>query len=298
MKINRTIKHESEGDTAVALGFFDGVHVAHQKIINTTISYRRTKRLIPTVLTFQIDTSIPHKRNVKYILSDQSKLDIFERHGVEQVYIPPFSELSELSSTEFFNEILLKRLKAKVIVCGYDYTFGKDATGNTDELMDLCVQNNIELVIANPTKANNMIVSSTAIRQSLENGNLKLANDLLGYNYFIKGVVCHGNHLGRALGFPTANIEFADNQIIPKFGVYRTIVYIGAKIYRGLTNVGVKPTIEGERKPLAETFILGLDEDLYGQVITLSFSSMIREEKKFESIEELKKQMQEDLNQL
>ncbi len=295
MKINQTIEQESEGNTAVALGFFDGVHLAHQKIINTTVSYRKTSDLIPTVFTFKMDSTIPNKRNVQFILSDQSKLEVFERHGVEQVYIPPFSELVELSSTEFFYEVLIKKLKAKVIVCGFDYTYGKGATGNTDELMELCIQNKIELIVMNPMKADNMIVSSTAIRQGLEAGNIKLVNRLLGASYFIKGTVSHGNHLGKKLGFPTANIAFEKDQIVPKFGVYSTVVYIGSKIYRGLTNVGVKPTIEGERAPLAETYIVGLNEDIYGQVVALSFVSMIRDEKKFDSIDALKRAMQEDL---
>lgn len=298
MKINRTIKEQSEGYTAVALGFFDGVHLAHQKIIQTTVKFRKTRRLIPTVFTFKIDTSIPNKRNVKYILSDESKIEIFKKHGVEQVYIPPFSELADISSTDFFYEVLLKKFKAKVIICGYDYTYGKGAKGSIDELMELCVQNNIELVVVNPMQADNVIVSSSLIRDFLVNGELKRANTLLGYNYFIKGVVCYGNQLGRTIGFPTANISLDENQIIPKYGVYRTIVYVDDRVFLGLTNVGVKPTIKGERSPIAETYILGLDENLYGKTLTLSFSSMIREEKKFDSIDELKKALEQDLENI
>lgn len=298
MKVITTIRQRGDAEAAVALGFFDGVHIAHQKIINTVVSYRRTKSLVPTVMTFELDIEPENKKGKNFILPNNIKYEIFARHGIEQVYSPNFSEIMSLSAESFFYDVLLDKLRAKILVCGYNYTFGNNASGNTDDLMKLCIKNNVELQIVNPIKVGDEIVSSTSIRKALSNGNIEKVTKMLASNYFIKGAVVKGKQLGRALGFPTANIEFLDNQVIPKYGVYKTLVYIGSRIYAGLTNVGMKPTVGGTDKPISETYILDFDADIYGEVVVIGFVKMLREEKQFSSIEELKLAMIEDLRQI
>lgn len=295
LKILKTLE-KSQEKTAVALGIFNGVHSAHQQIINTTVSHRRLSNLMPTVFTFNANSVFPNKLDAKVILTDKIKLEVLHRHGIEQVYMTKFEDVRGLTPREFFEKIIVDKLNAKALFCGYNYTFGKDAKGTTDELMDFCDEYGIELEIANPYKKNGVLVSSTVIRECLrEEGNMKFVNELLGYTYFIKTPVVHGLKLGRTIGFPTINQTFDDNQVIPKFGVYRTVLYIGDEIYKGLTNVGVKPTIDGERKPLAETYIIGLNRDLYGELVVVAFLERLRDEEKFNNLEELKDAIKADL---
>jgi len=296
MYIYRELK-ESQHETTVALGYFDGVHMAHQKVIKKMIE-QIIYQLFPTVLTFKADVEFPNKKGLKTILSDRAKLDMFTKLAVMQTYIIPFSEVINLSPNEFFYKILVEKLKAKAIVCGYDYTFGKNAMGDTDLLSELCEKNKIRLIVVNPCLKNGELISATQIREYISSGEIKLANELLGYTYYINGEVVHGNNLGKTLGFPTANMEFEEVQVVPKFGVYETNTFINRKIYKSITNVGVKPTIKGERKPLAETHIIGLDREIYGEEITVSFTRMIRPEQKFESIEKLKQAIAQDISNI
>lgn len=293
MKLYRSLEM-SAGPTAVALGYFDGVHLAHQQVIKIATAHKKDD-LIPTVLTFRMDQAIPKKAGLKEILTDEEKIDVLDKFGVEQVYIPLFSQMVDYDATDFFNEVLVKRLQAKVLVCGFDYAFGKNAQGNVALLQKLCNQNDIQLVVIEPYELDGQLVSSTHIRELLLEGNIEETNRMLGYSYFMKGQVTYGNQIGKTLGFPTANIKLSEKLVLPKFGVYETRTLIDNVTYKSITNVGVKPTIDGERSPLSETHILGLSDNLYQKDITIFFIRLLREEQKFASLDELKAAIQKDI---
>lgn len=298
MEVNRSLVR-SENKTAIALGYFDGVHLAHMQVINKAVGFKVSKGLLPTVFSFTLDNINPRKGDIKSILNERTKLEMFQRFGVKLVYMPNFSDLIEMSAEDFLKDVLLGTLNAGALVCGYDYTFGKNAKGDTDMLADFCAENNIELCMINPMQKNGEVISSTKIRKLIEEGRIVEANDMLGYSYFIKAPVERGNQLGRNLGFPTMNQSLDSNQVTPKLGVYHSTVYIDEKIYKGVTNIGIKPTIEqANRKISVETHVVGLDDEVYDKVVVVSLNKFMRPEERFESLDELQKAMKGDLDQL
>lgn len=287
----------SNDKTAVALGYFDGVHLAHLQVINKVVSLKNILGTVPTVLTFSMDTKVPGKGYIQNILTDTTKLDMLEKYGVKKTYMPLFSSIESLSAEEFL-KIIVDKLQAKAIVCGYDYTFGHKGLGDVDMLSDLCEKHGIELFVINPVQRLGEIVSSTKIRALITQGKMHEANNLLGYVYFIRTPVIHGRKIGRELGFPTINQYFDDTQVIPKFGVYRSTVYIGDQAYKGITNVGIRPTFTGGDAVTVETHIIGLNHEVYNEVVITSFNDFLREERKFESPDALKDAIKEDIDRL
>lgn len=286
-----------EKPTAVALGLFDGVHIAHAQVIRAV-----TNKLpfVPAVLTFRIDAQFeqmpPNKQGIRTILTDEQKLEQFERLGVEQVWMPEFSELADLTPEAFFNDVLLGRLHAAALSCGYDYSFGKHAAGQVGLLHSLCEQNGVALSVLPAFDRNHTLVSSTAVRNCLMSGDIPTANALLGYPYYLLGEVVHGRSLGKTLGFPTLNQLFAPNQLVPRYGVYNSTTEIAGKSYPSITNIGVKPTIEGERAPLAETYLIGGEGDLYGETARVALIEMTRPEQKFNGLDELRAAVHRDID--
>ena len=286
----------TEDRSAVALGFFDGVHKAHASVISRVLN---REGLVPTVLTFSMEGNLPdNKQQGKAILTDEQKLERFEALGVERVVFPSFEEISEISAEEFMRGVLKERLHAGVLSCGYDYTFGKGAAGNAVLLQNFCRENGIALNILPPYEEKGCLVSSTAVREFLLKGEVESANNMLGYSYYITGRVISGRHLGHTLGFPTINQRFSEKQLIPRFGVYKTVAEAGGKTYKSVTNVGKKPTIPGLREPLAETHLIGAQGDFYGQEVRVSFHSFLRPEQKFSDVEELKAAVRQDIERV
>ena len=298
MEIFKTFE-KSDAGTAVALGYFDGVHLAHMKVINQTVAISKSMKLVPTVLCFSIDIEVPNKVGIKNITTQDNKISIMERYNIKRVYIPKFSEIAHIDPVDFFEQIIVAKLNAKVLVCGYDYTFGKGGKGDTDLLINLCEKHNIELHTINPLQKNGKIVSSTKIRKYIFEGRMKECNDMLGYVFFIRAEVCKGNQIGHTIGYPTINQMFEKDQIIPKYGVYHSTIYVDNKIFKGVTNVGVKPTFAGENPVCAETHIVGIDNiDLYGKIVVVAFNEYIRCEKKFANVDELQKAIKDDIDKL
>lgn len=298
MEIFKTFEKSDVG-TAVALGYFDGVHLAHMKVINKTVSLGQAMNLVPSVLTFHMDREVPNKIGVKNITSDKNKISILERYNIKRVYIPNFGDISNMDATDFFEQIIIEKVNAKVLVCGYNYTFGKNGEGDTDLLMSLCEKYNIEFHMINPLQKSGKIVSSTKIRKYISEGRMKETNDMLGYVFFIRANVFRGNQMGRTIGYPTINQMFEEGQLIPRYGVYHSTIYVDDKIFKGVTNVGVKPTIEGENPVCAETHIVGIDTiDLYDKMIIVAFNEYIRPEKKFSNIMELQEAIKDDIDKL
>lgn len=273
--------------TAVALGVFDGVHIGHQAVIGEAVNGRE-EGLLPAAFTFSMGRQKPvNKRGQEAILTDRLKQQKLSELGAEILYKIRFDEVREYSPERFVKEVLIGKLRAARVVCGYDFRFGKDAAGDSALLRSLCEESGTEAVIVPPMLDGGEPVSSTRIRHSLKNGDIAAANRLLGYEYTIDMRVIDGMKNGRKLGFPTINQEYSPGQLVPRFGVYASHVLLDGKIYGGVTNIGVKPTIAGERSPLAETFIIGVDRDLYGQHIPVSLFCFLRGERKFSGLDEL-----------
>lgn len=292
MEICRGILQQKE-PSAVALGFFDGVHTAHAQVIRAVLGH---EGCVPTVLTFSADTVLPvSKSGSGLLLTEDQKRRRIEALGVERLFEPSFSEIGMLSAEEFFFEALHTRLRAQVISCGYDYRFGKGAKGDVSLLQRLCKENHVRLIVTPCCSDHGITVSSSEIRRAILSGDMTRANELLGYRYTIDGTVVHGRSLGRTLGFPTLNQHLWEGLLLPKFGVYASITKIGGRTYRSITNIGVKPTIEGERAPLAETYMLDAEGDFYGQEASVSLLHMSREECRFSGIEELKQTVLRDI---
>lgn len=279
MEIVKNIgEYNSKDKTAVALGVFDGVHLGHQKVIESA----KGLGLKRTVLTFE-----GIKKGLA-LSTPEDKLRLLENIGVEKLCVVNFLEIKDMEPEVFFAEVLVKRLNAGLISCGEGFRFGKGAKGDTALLKALCSENGMELVIVPAVLLEGEKVSSTAIREALKNGDVKKANRMLGRPFGFKLEVIHGNHIGTGLGTPTVNQAIPEGFILPKFGVYASVVKISEQEYQpGVTNIGVKPTV-GSDKVLSETWMPEFKGDLYGRNLRVQIIDFIRPERKFDSLEEMK----------
>lgn len=275
--------------SAVALGFFDGIHKGHKAVIEKAVK-SKSEGLAPTLYTFlQSPHGILMGKAPEMLENSLHKENTLEKLGVEKLYYSDFNSVKELSPRDFVEKILFQKLNAKKVFCGFNYHFGKGGKGGGEMLVSLCREFNIQAEVVAPVVIDGEVVSSTKIRSLLKEGNIKQANKLLGYDFGIKTEIVHGNHIGKGLGFPTINQPSEPGIILPKFGVYASVVNIGGKKYCGVTNVGVKPTV-GEYKPLYETWMpLYSGDDIYGKTVSVYLKEFIRPERKFENLEELKK---------
>lgn len=272
-------------NSAVSLGKFDGFHRGHRLLLDRILEH---PKLHATVFTF--DGIL----NGKQIYLEEEKRSLLERLGVEREVLFPFSEKTRSMTPEtFIREMLVERMDAKLICVGEDFHFGKDRRGDVDMLSKYAPQYGYELCVFPKIKEDGEVISSTRIRGELAQGRIEKANRLLGDPYFVRGEVVHGNALGRTIGMPTANLLPGEQKLLPAYGVYATRVEADGKVYGGVTNVGVKPTIGADRANV-ETTLLHFDGDLYGKQITVYFLEFLRPEQRFDSLEELKAQMSRD----
>ncbi len=284
--------------SSVALGFFDGVHIAHQKIITSAVNFAEVNGLSPVALTFdKSPAELLSSEKVYYLTSNEEKVDLIKSLGASTQFLNLDASLLSLSPEEFVKNILVDKLKTSHAVCGYNYHFGKGGSGNTDILKKLGEKYDFTVNICDEITYQNTKVSSSNIRALLKEGNINLANILLGRKFSLSGTVTEGKHLGSKLGFPTANVFFRTNSAVPLCGVYKTVVNIDGKKYSAITNVGINPTVGGE-KMRSETYIPNFSKDIYKKEITVEFIDFIRKETKFESIDLLKKQIEKDISQL
>ncbi len=281
--------------TAAALGLFDGVHLGHRAVLE--LACRESENgFMPGVFTFDpISVSRKTGGSQGYIYGSRQKMKLLCECGVRWYYSPSFDKLSGLSGEEFVRRVLKERLNVGFVSCGRDFRFGNNASCGTEELKEFGRKYSFRVSIAEDVRLDGAVVSSSSIRSLLGSGDITAANKLLGREYSIWAKVSDGNHIGRTLDFPTINQHYSSGQLVPRFGVYSTHTAVGGRIYRSITNVGIKPTIEGERSPLAETHILDFSGDLYGKMLEVSFDRFIRPERKFASLEELKTQIAKDI---
>lgn len=278
----------------MTIGTFDGVHIGHRKILDRLINNARELRLKSTVLTF-----FPHPRMVlqkdsglQLLNTLEEKISIMEQTGLDYLIIHPFTkEFSRLSATEFVRDILVNELKTKKIIIGYDHRFGRNRNANINDL--IAFGNTLDFVVEEipAQEIDDVSVSSTKIRKALQEGDLKTANNYLGYHYMLTGMVVKGKGLGRQIEFPTANLSIAESyKLIPKNGVYVVQSTFKNKAVYGMMNIGFNPTVDGTQKSV-EIHFFDFKEDLYNQKLQINILDRIRDEHKFDSVAALKQQL-------
>lgn len=275
--------------TAVALGRFDGVHLAHKAVITNAAD--NAEGFTPTVFTFSDN---PGKAPHSLLTTEQEKSAQIAELGIEVLINSPFEAVRNLSAKEFVEDVLHKALNAKAVYCGYNYRFGKGAEADVETLRTLCAQLGISVTCTEEFTRSGFSVSSTAIRNLLSEGKVKTAAELLGRNYTLEGEVIHGNALGRTIETPTLNIGVSKEKQLPLYGVYATLATIEGRVYKSVTNIGVKPTV-GSPAPTIETYLLDTKGDFYCKHSKIDLVDFIRKERKFESLEELRATISEDI---
>lgn len=294
---NSISSYVSQKQSIVTIGTFDGVHIGHQEIIEKIIEDAKKSDCESLILTFfpHPRMVLAHESGVKLLNTISEKIELLQKIGLSDLIIHPFDEtFSQLSAEEFVAKILVEKLKIKKIILGHDHRFGKNRSASIDDLIIFGKKYNFEVEQISAQKIDQVAISSTKIRTALQDGNITLANQYLGYQYFFSGKVVKGKQLGRTIGFPTANIQIDEEyKLIPKNGVYIVKSSIDDKIHFGMMNIGTRPTVDGKNLTI-EVYFFDFEKDIYDISITVSILDRIRDEKKFDSFDDLKKQIEKD----
>lgn len=279
-------KIEAGAGSAVALGFFDGVHLGHQAVICAAAAYGKQHGLAPAVFTFRLPLGSGMKQG--RICTEENKHQLVEQLGVQCYLEPAFEEFCSLSPDEFVQDVLHGMLSARAVFCGQDFSFGKKAAGNIETLKNLCAPLGIKVHIVPMAEYEGDTISSSRIRAALKAGDIPAANAMLGRPYCIAFPVVHGKGLGRTLGFPTINQIYPEGFVAPKHGIYITRVLLNGRWHAGATGFGTRPTVnESGQNPTCETFISNYAGELYETSPQLEFYKHIAPVQKFETLEEL-----------
>lgn len=299
MKVYQNIEDFKGVDNPiVTIGTFDGVHVGHQKIISRMKELAQKLNGETVLITFYPHPRLvihPDSKNLKFINTQERKIKLIEKTGVDHLIVIKFThEFSKLTSSNFIQKYLVEQIKTRKLIIGYDHHFGKNRLGDFKTLYDLGHQFGFDVEKIPAQDVENIAVSSTKIRKALETGKIQKANLLLGYEYSITGIVVEGQKIGRKIGFPTANIEQADEyKLITANGVYACRVEYEGKIFKGMGNVGVRPTVNNSDLTI-EVNIFDFDKEIYDEEITIYFVDRIRDEVKFDDLDGLKEQLGKD----
>lgn len=294
--IKGTTTFKIEEPTVLSLGKFDGLHRGHELLMDYVFQ-KKKEGLKAAIFTFDI----PPKKNVEHIqtrvlTTNEEKCRLFEKIGIDYLIECPFTPEVMCMEPETFIEMMVRQLKVKCMVVGKDFHFGHNRRGDYRMLQEYADEFGYEVEVVDKMQEDGRDISSTFVREQIMAGNMEKANALLGYGYFVEGIVLHGRKMGRAvLGIPTINLIPPEEKLLPPFGVYLSITEWNGKSYPGITNIGCKPTIEGENPIGVETHIFDFQEEIYGKEVKVSFISKIREEKKFASLDALKEQMARDV---
>ena len=284
-------------NTAVALGKFEGIHRGHQLLLDT-IKKQKEKGQKSVVFTFDMPpkSALNGDHNYQQIYTKEERRVLLEEQGIDIMVEHPFTkEFASLCPEDFIREVLVKKAGVKTVVVGKDFRFGKKRSGGIRQLASFSEKCGYELIVIEKLQIDQEDVSSTRIRSLLEKGEMEKASFLLGRPYTVFGEVVHGKALGRTIQIPTANQILKPNKLVPPNGVYISRILINGKIYYGITNVGVKPTVEEGAIKNVETNIYGFDENIYGKLLRVELLHYHRPEMKFDSVEELKEQMSKDI---
>lgn len=287
-----------EAPTVISLGKFDGLHMGHKLLLERMLKKKQQEGLKAVMFTFDIPPKAAvNKEAFKVLTTNDEKESVFAKSGIDYLIEYPFTEEVRTMEPEAFVRMLWEKLHVKCIVAGKDFRFGHNRRGDYHLLKELGPRYGFETIIVDKRQYEGRDISSTFIREEIQNAHMEKANLLLGYEFFLQGTVLHGRKLGRKLGIPTVNLIPPVDKLLPPFGVYVSQVLIDGALHGGITNVGRKPTIEGENPIGVETHIFDYSEDLYGQEIQVRFLTWLRPEKKFSSIEELRSEMTHNIEQ-
>ena len=289
--------YNSNSPSIITIGTFDGVHIGHKKIINQLTSTSSKEQLTSILLSFfpHPKMVLQNDRALKLINTITEKEELLNNLDLDYLIIKEFTkEFSRLSALEFVRDILVNKLNAKHIIIGYDHHFGRNRTANIEQLKEFGLLYDFKVTEILAQDINDVAISSTKIRKALINGEIQLANKFLGYDYFFNGNIVHGNSIGKTISFPTANIEVHESyKLVPKNGVYIVKTFIDKKLIFGMMNIGFNPTFDGTKQSI-EIHFLNFNKNIYNQNLTIYMISRIRDEKKFNSVEGLKTQLELD----
>lgn len=298
--MNKTIKLEdyhNNSNSVVTIGTFDGVHIGHQKIIKRLIKSAKKQNLLSIVLTF-----FPHPRmvlqkvtNIKLINTIDEKAQLLDNLELNYLVVKEFTrEFSRLTALEFVKDTLVNKLHIKHIIIGYDHQFGRNRTANIDDLKEYGEIYDFEVTEISAQDIDEVTISSTKIRNALNEGDIATANAFLGYNFMLTGTIVKGKGLGKQIGFPTANLHISeDYKLIPKNGVYVVKSSLDGKTVYGMMNIGTNPTVGGKFQSV-EIHFFDFNQDIYDKKVTIELLKRLRDEQKFESLEALKNQLHKD----
>ncbi|WP_423147655.1 bifunctional riboflavin kinase/FAD synthetase [Rubrolithibacter danxiaensis] len=298
MKVYKNLAEFDKRNSVVTIGTFDGVHIGHRKIISRLLEVAEQRGGETVILTF-----FPHPRmiihpedvNLKLITTIDEKAELLEDLGIDHLIITPFTrDFSNLAPEEYIKQILVEQIGTQQIVIGYDHRFGKNREGGLTDLLRLAPQYNFEVEEIPEQDIHDVAVSSTKIREALLKGDVRTAKDFLGYHFHITGKVIRGDQIGRKLGFPTANLLIAETyKILPADGIYAVRVEADKTLFNGMAYLGSRPTLNGMSRNI-EANIFNFDQDLYGKDIRLHFIEFIRGDARFDTLEDLRRQIEKD----
>lgn len=282
-------------NTCVAFGDFEALHKGHRVVIDKLEELGQSSKELTTVLVvFDYDENLFNKGKVIY--TEDEKMEMLECEPIDVVISYPFTpEMAKMKPETFIKEILVDKLGLKQIVVGSNYKFGKDCSGDVKTLEELSDKYGYNTVACDMVEENGEVISSESIRELLKNGEINKANRMLGRTFTMIGKVVHGKALGRTVGMPTANLQVSENKLMPQYGVYATLSEIDGRRVQGLTNIGRRPSVDDHSYATIETFLLDFSKDIYGQSIELNVHEYIRGVQKFNSLDEVKEQVEKDI---
>jgi riboflavin kinase/FMN adenylyltransferase len=294
---NNIDEFNSTDYTILTIGTFDGVHLGHQKVLERLTKEAKNNNLKSTVLTF-----FPHPRTVlnpnkplKLINSVNERTDLLSKSKIDNLIIHPFDKsFSELDPEKYVLEILVKKLKAKIILIGYDHKFGKNRTADINDLKMYGEKYGFKVIEIKAEEISNIAISSTKIRKAISEGDISTAKEYLGYDVSLSGKIVHGKSIGRTIGFPTANLFISESyKLIPSDGVYAIFVYLGLERFDGMLNIGWRPTVKGKKRTI-EAHLFDFNKDIYGSYLRVELVAIIRKEIEFNHLDGLKEQLIKD----
>lgn len=289
-------KLKSEENLAIALGFFDGIHLGHKSVIMSAVDYAKKHNIKSAVVTFRQSPYVA-LNNVKpnYIMTLEEKINAIKKLGVDYLYLSDFTEeLAKQTASEYLKN-LVDNLHPKMIVTGFNHYFGYNKSGGADYLRLMQNEYGYEFKEISPIRLNDCVISSSEIRKALSNGDIPKANSMLGYRFYVKNEVIKGRQIGRTIGFKTANLRIPEKMINVPDGVYAVEIEVLGKKHMGIANFGSNPTVTNDTQKILEVHIIDFNQDIYGEIVKVNFLIKIRDEKKFQSLTELKSQIKKDI---
>lgn len=285
-----------KGASAVAIGKFDGIHAGHYRLIDEILRQKKNG-LKSVIFTFFPSATVYFGgEDAKELTTREEKREIFERMGIDVlVEFPLNPETAATDPVDFVKKILIEMMNMKFLAAGEDVSFGKGGKGNRVLLEEMAEENDFTVKIIEKIFDHGKEISSTYVREEILKGNMELASELLSRNYSMEGIVESGMHLGRKMGFPTVNLYPSKEKLMPPYGVYYSDVFYNGCMYHGITNIGVKPTVQQTKRVNAETYLYDFDRDIYGKKIRLELLKFKRPEQKFQDLAGLQKQLRQDV---